>query len=47
MRRNLVVALLLLVAIATTAPVVYAQAAAPVPKTTITGFIDTVTLVHA
>ena len=43
MRRNLFVALSLLVAIATTAPVVYAQAAAPVPKATITGFIDTVT----
>jgi len=45
MRRNLVVALLLLVAIATMAPVVDAQAppAAPVIKTSITGFIDTVT----
>jgi hypothetical protein len=43
MRRTLVVALLLLVATATTASVVYAQAAAPVPKTSITGFIDTVT----
>jgi len=43
MRRYLFVALSLLVAIATTAPVVYAQAAAPVPKATITGFIDTVT----
>jgi len=45
MRRNLVVALSLLVAIATMAPVVDAQAppAAPVLKTTITGIIDTVT----
>jgi len=45
MRRTLVVALSLLVAIATMAPVVDAQAppAAPVLKTTITGIIDTVT----
>ncbi len=45
MRRNLVGALSLLVAIATMAPVVDAQAppAAPVIKTSITGFIDTVT----
>ena len=44
MRRTLVVALSLLVAIATMAPVVDAQAppAAPVLKTTITGIIDTV-----
>ena len=44
MRRNLVVALTLLVAIATMVPVAGAQAppAAPVIKTTITGFIDTV-----
>jgi len=44
MRRRLVVALALLVAIATMAPVADAQApAAPVVKTSITGFIDTVT----
>ncbi len=44
MRRRLVVALALLVAIATMAPVVDAQApAAPVVKTSITGFIDTIT----
>ena len=44
MRRNLFVALSLLVAIATMAPVADAQAppAAPVLKTTITGIIDTV-----
>ncbi len=41
MRRNLFVALSLVVAIATMAPVVEAQA--PVPKVDITGFIDTVT----
>src|SRR6266498_2466544 len=40
-RRNLFVALSLVVAIATMAPVVEAQA--PVPKVNITGFIDTVT----
>jgi len=43
MIRSLFVALSVLVAIATMAPAVYAQAAAPVPKTSITGFIDTVT----
>lgn len=45
LRRNLFVALSLLVAIATMAPVVDAQAptAAPVPKVTITGFIDNMT----
>jgi hypothetical protein len=44
MRRNVFVALALLVAIATMAPVVEAQApAAPVPKVTITGFIDAMT----
>ena len=45
MRRNLFVALSLLVAIAIMAPVVHAQAppAAPVFKSTITGIIDTVT----
>jgi hypothetical protein len=44
MRRNLVVALSVLVAVATMAPAVDAQApAAPVLKTTITGFIDTMT----
>jgi hypothetical protein len=45
MRRNLVVALSLLVAIAIMAPVVNAQAppSAPVPKVTITGFIDAMT----
>lgn len=43
-RRYLFVALSLLVAIATMAPVVEAQApAAPVPKVTITGFIDAMT----
>ena len=45
MRRNVFAALALLVAIATMAPVVEAQAppAAPVPKVTITGFIDAMT----
>ena len=45
MRRNVFVALSLLVAIATMAPIVEAQAppAAPVPKVTITGFIDAMT----